>query len=180
MNCANPDSTDDGSCSGTSLPRCSKSFGHSSRFWSFFKFVLHSQTIVFSVPIAMRCHRRPLFSFFLHAMLIAVFKPDPLLADTGLYLALLPLLVPVLEWAHPGMFLGFMMPLAAIMGPSTLYQWLHTASENSNFYYAFTLVWGGVQVVLMLLITHAVIQCDRELWGKPERFYLPAHKKKAT
>lgn len=142
-------------------------------FRAFFKFVLHSQTALFTVPIALRFHRSPLFSFFLHAMLVAIFKPYPLVSDTALYLSLLPLFVPVLEWAQPGILLGFMMLLAATMGPSTLYQWLYPASANSNFYYAFTMLWGGSQVVLMLLITHAVIQRGREVRGKPQRFYLP-------
>lgn len=143
-------------------------------FRAFFKFVLHSQTALFTVPIALRFHRRPLFSFFLHAMLVAIFKPYPLVTDTALYLTLLPLFVPVLEWAQPGVLLGFMMLLAAVMGPSTMYQWLYPASANSNFYYAFTMLWGGSQVVLMLLITHAVSQRDREVRGKPQRFYLPS------
>jgi hypothetical protein len=105
-------------------------------------------------------------------MLVAIFKPYPLLTDTAIYLTLLPMFVPVLEWAQPGILLGFFMLLAAVMGPSTLYQWLYTASANSNFYYAFTLLWGGAQVVLMLLIAHAVGQRDREVRGKPQRFFL--------
>lgn len=145
-------------------------------FRQFFKFVLHSQTAIFTVPIAIRFQTRPLFSFFLHTMLVAIFKPYPVMADT-MYLTLLPLFVPVLEWAQPGILLGFMMLVAAVMAPSTLYQWLYTASANSNFYYAFTMLWGGAQVVLMLLITHAVIQKDREVLGKPQRFFLT--KKKA-
>jgi GPI transamidase subunit PIG-U len=147
-------------------------------FRAFFKFVLHSQIAVFVVPIALRFHRRPLFSFLLHSMLVAIFKPYPLVTDTAVYLTLLPMFVPVLEWAQPGILLGFFMLLAAVMGPSTLYQWLYTASANSNFYYAFTMLWGGAQVVLMLLITHAVSQRDREVHGKPQRFFLPSSRTK--
>jgi len=92
-------------------------------FRHFFKFVLHSQILVFSVPITVRFWRRPLFAFLLHAMLMAIFKPYPVAADVALYLNLLPLFVPVLGWAQPALVVGFIMHVAAIMGPATLYQW---------------------------------------------------------
>lgn len=142
-------------------------------FKVFFKFVLHSQTLLFSIPIAVRFRHRPLFSFFLHAMLVAIFKPFPVAADVALYVTLLSMLLPVLGWSQPGIVLAFIMQMAAIMGPATLYLWLQTGSANSNFFYAMTLVWAGAQVLIMLLITFAVQQHDIDVSGKAWAFMLP-------
>lgn len=148
-------------------------------FKGFYKFVLHSQILIFSIPISVRFCHRPMFAFFLHAMLMAIFKPFPVAADVALYLNLLPMFVPALRWSHPGVMLGLVMQMAAIMGPATLYQWLHTGSANSNFFYAMTLVWAGAQVLLMLLITFSVQQHDVDLSGKTQVFKLP-HARAAT
>jgi GPI-anchor transamidase subunit U len=139
-------------------------------FQSFFKFVLHAQCCVFSVPLAIRFRHRPLFVFFLQAMLLAIFHPFPVVADLAVYLVLLPLFFVQLKRAQGGVFLGIVMLLASILGPSTYYQWIHTGSANSNFYYATTLVWGGAQVALFLLFIGAVVDFDRELHGKPLQF----------
>jgi GPI-anchor transamidase subunit U len=141
-------------------------------FQSFFKFVLHAQSVVFAVPLAIRFHHRPLFVFFMQAMLLAIFQPYPVVADLALYLVLLPLFFVELRRAQGGMFLGLVMLLAAILGPATHYQWIHTGSANSNFYYAATLAWAGSQVALLLLFMGATIDHDRELAGKPLQFRL--------
>jgi GPI-anchor transamidase subunit U len=141
-------------------------------FSTFFKFVLHSQCLMFALPIAIRFNHRPLYVFFLQAMLIAMMQPYPLVADLVLYLSLLPLFVLHCRRAQAGLWWGLLMLLAAIVGPLTHYQWIHTRSANANFYYAATLVWGGAQVALMLLLMQAMIDCDRELQGKPLRFTL--------
>lgn len=104
---------------------------------------------------------------------MAIFKPYPVAADVALYLNLLPLFVPVLGWAQPALVVGFIMHVAAIMGPATLYQWLHTGSANSNFFYAMTLVWAGAQVFVMLLVTFAVKQHDVDLSKQAQLFRLP-------
>lgn len=142
-------------------------------FRVFFKFVLHSQVLVFSVPISIRFRARPLFACLLLSMLIAIFKPYPVAADTAFYLNLLPLFVHVLRWSQTGMMIGFIMHMAAVMGPATLYQWLHTGSANSNFFYAMTLVWAAAQVLLLLLVTFSVKQHDVDLSGKAQMFKLP-------
>lgn len=141
-------------------------------FSKFFKFVLHSQCLAFAAPLAIRFHHRPLFAFFLQAMLVAMMQPYPLVADVALYVALLPLFVVHTRRAQGGVFLALVMLLAAILGPLTHYQWIHTGSANANFYYAATLTWGGAQVALFLLLINAVIECDRELAGKPLAFRL--------
>jgi phosphatidylinositol glycan class U len=141
-------------------------------FSTFFKFGLHSQCLMFALPIATRFNHRPLFACFLQAMLIAMMQPYPLVADVALYLSLLPLFLLHCRRAQGGIFWGLLMLLAAIVGPLTHYQWIHTRSANANFFYAATLVWGGAQVALFLLLMQAMIDCDRELQGKPLRFTL--------
>eukprot|EP00892_Ulva_mutabilis_P008372 jgi/Ulvmu1/5907/UM026_0029.1 len=142
-------------------------------FRAMFKFVLHSQILLFSVPITIRFYRRPLFVFYLHAMLLAVFKPYPVAADAALYLTLLPLFAGMLMWAQPGIMMGFIMHMAAVTGPATLYQWLHTGSANANFFYAMTLVWAAAQVLIMVMLAFALTQHEVDLSGKTQMFKLP-------
>lgn len=139
-------------------------------FQSFFKFVLHTQCCLFTVPLAVRFYHRPLFVFFLQAMLLAIFQPYPLAADVALYLAILPLFLPQLERAQAGVFWGLGMLLAALLGPATYMQWIQAGSANANFFYAATLAWGGAQVALLLLFMNATIEYDRVLAGKPLQF----------
>ena len=141
-------------------------------FQAFFRFVLHAQAALFALPLAARFHHRPLFTFFLQAMLLAVFQPYPLVADTALYLSILPLLVRPLRRAQAGLFLGLVMLLAAILGPATYYQWIHTGAANANFYYAATLAWAAAQVALLLLFIAATLGADCIAAGKPLRFRL--------
>jgi GPI-anchor transamidase subunit U len=139
---------------------------------NFYNFVLHTPCLLFAVPIALRFARRPLFAFIATAILLATFKPYPVLADAALYLALLPLALRTLRRAAGVAFLAPIALLTAILLPATHYQWIHTGSANSNFFYAVTLAWGGCQVILLLLLLHAVLDEDRVLAGKPLQYTL--------
>jgi GPI-anchor transamidase subunit U len=141
-------------------------------FRAFFKFVLHAQVLLFSVPIAIRFRHRPLFAFLSQALVLAIFKPHPVLADVSLYLSLLPLLLHTLKFAQGCFFLGWCMLFVAVLEPVTHYQWLHTASANANFYYAVTVAWSVSEILLLMLLTSAVLKFDRELQGKPLVFKL--------
>lgn len=140
-------------------------------FQAFFRFVLHMQCCLFTAPLAVRFHHRPLFVFLLQAMLLAIFQPYPVAADAALYLSLLPLFLPQLERAGAGVFWGLGMLLAALLGPATYVQWIQAGTANANFYYAATLAWGGAQVALLLLFMNATMEFDRVLAGKPLQFH---------
>lgn len=136
-------------------------------FRPFFQFVLHCHTIIFSVPLALRLPSRPLFLTLLNLVLFALLKPYPTLADTSAYMALIPLFLPQLCLLQGGVLVAWLLVLVSVLGPAMYQQWIWTGSGNANFFYAATLVWGGVQVVAMLLMLSVTLQYDRLLAGKP-------------
>ncbi|GFR41973.1 hypothetical protein Agub_g2773 [Astrephomene gubernaculifera] len=126
-----------------------------------------------AAPLAFRLGpRRPLALFLIQLLCISLLKPYPSVADLGLFLSLLPLLVRQ-QLALPAvqerlLLLPASLLLLAVLGPAMQRMWLSYESANSNFYYSITLCYGAWQVVVLGLLLEGTLRIDRMMRGKEE------------
>ncbi|KAF2754395.1 PIG-U-domain-containing protein [Pseudovirgaria hyperparasitica] len=128
-------------------------------------FWLHMASYVGGLSIRIR--RQPLFVAVTMTGIFAVFQPYPSIADSALYLAL----VPLYRHVFPLMRYTFLSSAAIIytsfLGPAFYHLWIYAGSGNANFFYAITLVWSlGLSVVVVDSI-YAVLRDEWEL-ERPE------------
>jgi phosphatidylinositol glycan class U len=62
-----------------------------SQFIDFFVYVFQFNAFVYTIPLALRLKRHPLFLFWVQATVISIAKAYPAFGDTALHLAIAPL-----------------------------------------------------------------------------------------
>lgn len=154
-------------CGGTFSPRSLKTFADSS-LASFSYIWLYTWRLCASSSGRTPCHsailtsrRDPLFAAITLCGIIAIFKPYPSIADSALYLTLLPLFPQIYQHTRNLFVIAIALLYCCIFGPAFHYLWIYQGSGNANFFYAITLVWNLSQG---LLLTDVVFAWLKEEW----------------
>lgn len=125
-------------------------------FVTFFTYVFQLNAFVYTLPLAIRLHNAPLVNAILQMAIVAVFKSYPSMAETGLYLSLMPCIV---AYLFPLMrnFLVYscMFLVAIVLAPVMFYLWVGSGGGNANFYFAITLVYSVAQIFLIIDVLYA-------------------------
>ena len=136
-------------------------------FRSFFLAVFWLHLAAYVGGVTIRIRSQPLAAIVILLGLLAVFKPYPSVADTSLFLGLLPLFRHVSPLMRYSFVVGATVAYAVFLGPAFYYLWIYAGSGNANFFYAITLVWALVQSLLVSDLTFAVLRDEWEL-DRPE------------
>lgn len=125
-------------------------------FVAFFTYVFQLNAFVYTLPLAVRLHNAPLVNLVLQMAIVAVFKSYPSMAETGLYLSLMPCIV---AYLFPLMrnFLVYacMFLVATVLAPVMFYLWVGSGGGNANFFFAITLVYSIAQIFLIIDVLYA-------------------------
>jgi phosphatidylinositol glycan class U len=129
--------------------------------------------------------KQPLFVITCLVGIFAIFQPYPSIADSSLFLAMLPLyrhvlprtslfLIPHASEANLlfsvmryTFFTASTLLYATLLGPAFYYLWIYAGSGNANFFYAITLVWSLGLSVLVADLLFAVLRDEWEV-ERPE------------
>ncbi|KAF4923825.1 Phosphatidylinositol glycan anchor biosynthesis class U protein [Colletotrichum viniferum] len=132
-------------------------------FRSFFLAVFWLHLSSYVLPLAIRIRSQPLVVLTLLLGIFAIFKPYPSIADTSLFLAMLPLfrhIFPLMRYTFVG---AATIMYASFLGPAFYHLWIYAGSGNANFFYAITLVWSLGQSLLVSDLTFAVLRDEWEV-----------------
>ncbi|TDZ20335.1 Phosphatidylinositol glycan anchor biosynthesis class U protein [Colletotrichum orbiculare MAFF 240422] len=136
-------------------------------FRAFFLAVFWLHMASYVMPLTLRLRSQPLVVLTLLLGLFAIFKPYPSVADTGLFLSMLPLfrhVFPLMRYTFVGVAT---IMYASFLGPAFYHLWIYAGSGNANFFYAITLVWSLGQSLLVSDLTFAVLRDEWEV-ERPE------------
>lgn len=128
-------------------------------------FWLHLASYVGGLSIRLRT--QPLVVLTLLLGIFSIFKPYPSIADTSLFLAMLPLfrhLFPLMRYTFVA---TATIMYATFLGPAFYHLWIYAGSGNANFFYAITLVWSLGQSLLVTDLSFAVLRDEWEV-ERPE------------
>ncbi|KAH0437960.1 GPI transamidase subunit PIG-U [Colletotrichum camelliae] len=132
-------------------------------FRSFFLAVFWLHLSSYVLPLTIRIRSQPLVVLTLLLGVFAIFKPYPSIADTSLFLAMLPLfrhIFPLMRYTFVG---AATIMYASFLGPAFYHLWIYAGSGNANFFYAITLVWSLGQSLLVSDLTFAVLRDEWEV-----------------
>ncbi|KAL1837378.1 hypothetical protein VTJ49DRAFT_3937 [Mycothermus thermophilus] len=136
-------------------------------FRSFFLAVFWLHLSSYVAGLTLRIRRQPLVVLTLLLGILAIFKPYPSIADTSLFLALVPLYRHVFPLMRYTFLSASVILYSAFLGPAFYYLWIYAGSGNANFFYAITLVWGLGQSLLVCDLMFAVLRDEWEV-ERPE------------
>jgi GPI-anchor transamidase subunit U len=136
-------------------------------FRSFFLavFWLHLSSYVGGLSIRIRT--QPLLVIVLLLGIFSIFKPYPSIADTSLFLGMLPLYGHVFPLMRYSFVAAAALAYATFLGPAFFHLWIYAGSGNANFFYAITLVWSLGQSLLVSDLTFAALRDEWEV-ERPE------------
>ncbi|XP_039001717.1 phosphatidylinositol glycan anchor biosynthesis class U protein-like isoform X3 [Hibiscus syriacus] len=138
-------------------------------FWNFFLIVFHANILFMILPLAIRLHHRP--CYLAYVAVCSMLKSYPSVGDSALYSGLLGWFVNELSDMQFSLFLfcGYVgvSPLSPVMHNL----WIWRGTGNANFYFATTMVYACLQIVLVVEGVSAMLNHDRKLrsliTGKP-------------
>jgi phosphatidylinositol glycan class U len=128
-------------------------------------FWLHLGSYVGGLSIRLRT--QPLTVIAILLGVFSIFKPYPSIADTSLFLAMLPLYRHVFPLMRYTFVAAAALLYATFLGPAFYHLWIYAGSGNANFFYAITLVWSLGQSLLVSDLTFAVLRDEWEV-ERPE------------
>ncbi|KAI1647127.1 PIG-U-domain-containing protein [Daldinia loculata] len=117
--------------------------------------------------LSIRIRSQPLAVLTIILGIFAIFKPYPNIADTSLFLAMVPLFRHVFPLLRYSFLAASTILYSSFLGPSFYYLWIYAGSGNANFFYAITLVWSLGQSLLVSDLTFAVLRDEWEI-ERPE------------
>ncbi|KAF2501652.1 PIG-U-domain-containing protein [Lophium mytilinum] len=118
-------------------------------FREFFLGVFWLHILSYVGGLTIRLRQQPLFVVTSLLGIFAIFQPYPSIADSSLYLALVPLYRHVFPLMRYSFLASSTLLYASFLGPAFYYLWIYAGSGNANFFYAITLVWSlGLSVVV--------------------------------
>lgn len=128
-------------------------------------FWLHLASYVGGLSIRLRT--QPLAVIAVLLGIFSIFKPYASVADTSLFLAMLPLYRHVFPLMRYTFVASATLLYATFLGPAFYHLWIYAGSGNANFFYAITLVWSLGQSLMVSDLTFAVLRDEWEV-ERPE------------
>lgn len=104
--------------------------------------------ISFIAPLTLRFSNQPLFIICSITGICAILKPYPEASDFGFYLTLLVLNRPVFDLLEFRPLEALVISYISTLAPTFYYLWTYVGSGNANFFYAITLVYASMMVLL--------------------------------
>lgn len=117
--------------------------------------------------LSIRLRTQPLAALCVLLGVFSIFKPYPSIADTSLFLGVLPLyrhLFPLMRYTFVA---SATVMYATFLGPAFYHLWIYAGSGNANFFYAITLVWSLGQSLLVSDLAFAVLRDELDV-ERPE------------
>ncbi|KAI1392927.1 PIG-U-domain-containing protein [Hypoxylon trugodes] len=136
-------------------------------FRAFFLAVFWLHLSCYVGGLSIRIRNQPLAVLTLLLGIFAIFKPYPSIADTNLFLAMIPLFRHVFPLLRYTFVAASTVLYATFLGPSFYYLWIYAGSGNANFFYAITLVWSLGLSLLISDLTFAILRDEWEV-ERPE------------
>lgn len=136
-------------------------------FRAFFLAVFWLHLSCYVGGLSIRIRSQPLAVLTLLLGIFAIFKPYPSIADTTLFLAMVPLFRHVFPLLRYTFVSASTILYSTFLGPSFYYLWIYAGSGNANFFYAITLVWSLGQSLLLSDLAFAVLRDEWEV-ERPE------------
>lgn len=136
-------------------------------FRSFFLAVFWLHLASYVGALSIRLRTQPLVVLTILLGIFAIFKPYASVADTSLFLSLLPLFRHVFPLMRYSFVASATLMYATLLGPAFYHLWIYAGSGNANFFYAITLVWSLGQSLLVSDLTFAVLRDEWEV-ERPE------------
>lgn len=136
-------------------------------FRAFFLAVFWLHLSCYVGGLSIRIRLQPLAVLTILVGIFAIFKPYPSIADTTLFLAMVPLFRHVFPLMRYTFFAASTILYSTFLGPAFYYLWIYAGSGNANFFYAITLVWSLGQSLLVSDLTFAILRDEWEV-ERPE------------
>jgi GPI-anchor transamidase subunit U len=130
-------------------------------FRSFFLGVFWLHLSSYTPALSIRIRQQPLAVVTLLLGLFAIFKPYPSIADTSLFLALIPCFRHIFPLMRYSFVTAAVVLYSSFLGPAFYHLWIYAGSGNANFFYAITLVWS---LGLSLLVSDLAFAVLRDEW----------------
>ncbi|CAH1778134.1 unnamed protein product [Owenia fusiformis] len=132
-------------------------------FRLFFICVFQINAFLYTVPLAIRLQKHPVFFLYILLPIIAVFKSYPSYADTIIYIALLPVWAHTYKYMRNTFVVTVMYIVCSVVAPILWHLWIYAGSANANFYFAITLVYSTAQIFLMTDLLFAFLRRDYDV-----------------
>ncbi|KAI6085811.1 PIG-U-domain-containing protein [Hypoxylon rubiginosum] len=136
-------------------------------FRAFFLAVFWLHLSCYVGGLSIRIRSQPLAVLTILVGIFAIFKPYPSIADTTLFLAMVPLFRHVFPLMRYTFLSASTVLYSTFLGPAFYYLWIYAGSGNANFFYAITLVWSLGQSLLVSDLTFAMLRDEWEM-ERPE------------
>ncbi|VDK79195.1 unnamed protein product [Litomosoides sigmodontis] len=118
-------------------------------FRPFFLWVFQINILVYLVPLSLTLRSNAFLLLHLLMILISVFASYPSMADSLIYLSLLPLFEHLKKYFRWGLIVGGALSATIVLAPVMWQMWIVTGSGNANFYFAATLTYSVAQIFLL-------------------------------
>ncbi|XDG08571.1 hypothetical protein ABKA04_008186 [Annulohypoxylon sp. FPYF3050] len=136
-------------------------------FRAFFLAVFWLHLSCYVGGLSFRIRTQPLAVLTILLGIFAIFKPYPSIADTSLFIGMVPLFRHIFPLLRYSFLSASTILYSTFLGPSFYYLWIYAGSGNANFFYAITLVWSLGQSLLVSDLAFAVLRDEWEL-ERPE------------
>lgn len=132
-------------------------------FRNFFLIVFHINILFMISPLAIRLNHRPCFLAFVYIAIYSMFKSYPSVGDSALYLGLLGLFVNELAGVQFSFFLFCGYVGVSLLSPVMHNLWIWRGTGNANFYYATSMAYACLQIILVMESVGAMLNHDRKI-----------------
>lgn len=116
--------------------------------------------VSFPIPLNLRFPKQPLFTIGCLVGILAVFKPYPEASDLGLYLTLIVINKPLFNLLEYKIVEILGLLYVAVLARTFYFLWIYVGSGNANFYFAITLVYATLMIILFADSTWCAIRID--------------------
>lgn len=120
-----------------------------SHFRHFFLWVFQVNILVYLVPLSLTLRSNSFLLLHQLLILVSVFSSYPSMAESLVYLSLLPLFENLKKYFRWGLVIGAALATAIFLTPIMWQMWVVSGSGNANFYFAATLTYSVAQIFLL-------------------------------
>ncbi|KKA26563.1 hypothetical protein TD95_004260 [Thielaviopsis punctulata] len=132
-------------------------------FRNFFLAVFWLHLSSYVPGLSLRLRSQPLMVITLLLGIFSIFKPYTSVADTSLFLSLVPLFRHIFPLMRYSFVTTAAIMYATFMGPVFYHLWIYAGSGNANFFYAITLVWSLGQSLVVSDLAFACLRDEMEV-----------------
>ncbi|ESO82759.1 hypothetical protein LOTGIDRAFT_108975 [Lottia gigantea] len=133
-------------------------------FRVFFICIFQINSVIYSIPLAVKLKRSPVFFLYMMIFITSIFKSYPSYGDIGLCLSLLPLWKHTFSYMRNLFVVTCMYIVCTVFAPILYHLWIYAGSANANFYFAITLAFSAAQIFLVTDLLFAFLRREYDLY----------------